>query len=1416
MPTQTFPGYYENLEKIADFVRQHARQAGFGETALYAIETAVDEACSNIIEHGYGGEGKGDIECCCEFDETSLTITLTDQGKPFNPSEIDMPNLNVPLDQRKAHGLGLYFMHQMMDEVSFKYKEGEGNILTMIKYYEADICEPDTRQPGSDPEWQHLLRLGETLLKNNTASIQANHIETYVSKLLTANAKIWLAQPHYPLPGQPDTETIPEDAAPFLVQQAMMTGQVCYRNKGDQDGTNCARMEKPLATTIPLIAQEKLLAVLEVQRLEGPPLCLEEMNELHRLSAYVSIILQITRQETIKRWRDEQLALVRSVSTQIANEHDLDELCRRVTELIRETFNYYHVAVFTLNEKEDLLEFRAEANPGETDYQRTVKTLHLNQGIVGHVANTGQELIARDVHDEPLFRHVDGLPDTVSEAALPLIVEGKVLGVLDIQSDRLDTFHETDMTVLRALANSIALAVEDARLYSDLKWQAEQTRMVFEVSHKLTSILELDKLLEAVVTMIRSHFGYPFVHVFTVHNTRRRVVYQIGSGARSQAMRERELEYDLENPKGIIPWVARTGKIRLVNDASKDPLFVPTDFPPTNTQAELCIPLIYADSVLGVLDIQSTQVDAFDEKQIPLLEALAANISTAIRNANLYRSERWRRQVGDSFRDVAGLLSSNADLNTLLDTILSELGRNLPCDASAIWLLDSRLNPEGNPCMNLAAVQGIDPARLQHYCLQEDVRVWLDQMLASREPVIRQEEDDYDPLGAALEMPANYSSITTPLYIGDQPLGAITLVHHTPGRYGTESQAMTTTFASYGAMAIRNARLYGDAQNQAWISTVLLQIAEASQAVESLEDLLATTVRITPLLVGVEMCAIFLWEENRQSFIFKDQYNLQLPPGSSPVFDRHRAPALGQLAATREITFLEDLHNDLGIPAEIEAPDDQTMILLPLQVRDSLLGALLVVHHKQGQADASLSYAQQTLSILQGITRQTSLALENQLLLEARQEEGYITAVLLQVSQAVANQNELIDILDTIVHLMTILVGINGCAIYRREESGNFTPLQAHTGSRQEEDELMQTIFAPGTFKTLDEVFEEKRIVFCPLGEDVDFAAWAGKECLPDLPSLSPALLPGSNYLLGFPVIMKDEFYGVLVAREQNSDAAFRPRRMELITGITQQIALAIQNEHFQQEMVLRERMEQEFSTARTIQQTFLPDRMPELEGWEIDAHWITAREVGGDFYDIIRQDDHRLGLVIADVADKGMPAALYMTVTRTLVRAVTHGRTSPAEVLQRVNNLLAMDAQNGMFITVFYAILDLTSGTLTFSNAGHNKPLVLRHSSGKTEVLPKGGMALAVLEDIELQDHTLSLEEGDCLLCYTDGVTEAFSPDEEMFGERRLETLLASLQGQTIHDILDTVIKVVTDFRGEREISDDVTLLGIRREISL
>jgi phosphoserine phosphatase RsbU/P len=240
--------------------------------------------------------------------------------------------------------------------------------------------------------------------------------------------------------------------------------------------------------------------------------------------------------------------------------------------------------------------------------------------------------------------------------------------------------------------------------------------------------------------------------------------------------------------------------------------------------------------------------------------------------------------------------------------------------------------------------------------------------------------------------------------------------------------------------------------------------------------------------------------------------------------------------------------------------------------------------------------------------------------------------------------------------------------------------------------------------------------------------------------------------------------------------------------------------------------MDREFQLARDIQQTFLPSHMPRIPGWELDARWQTARIVGGDFYDIFRISGKKVGLVIADVSDKGMPAALYMTVTRTLIRSDARNTLSPGALLERVNNMLVVDAQNGMYVTVVYAILDLETGVLTYASAGHNQPLRIQSSNGAVHRLHKGGMAMAVLEDNRYQDYRLAIEPGDALIFYTDGVTEQFSPDGEIYGEERLLELLKSQNGQSIATILDNLHLSLIGFRGGDPPSDDVTLLALRR----
>lgn len=1263
---------------------------------------------------------------------------------------------------------------------------------------------------AADPEWKQLLKLGELIVASHSPEKQCEIIRTLIGELLSAQAQVWLASPAYPLPGTSPMQTLPDADATPLAQEAFATGKMQLSPFSPAGG--------PCSAAAPMVANDSLLGIIQVERPQDEPFNERDLSHLEGLANHAAISMETTRQAALKQRRNEQLNLVRSVSAQIASLTNLNELYSRVTQLIRETFSFYYVAIFIVDEQKSVVRFRSSASKDATMPLRSDFWLHLGEGMIGSAAETGEEIIASDVRNETHYVYLDLLPATRAEAALPLKIENRILGVLDVQSDALNAFHETDMLVLRVLADNIALAIESTRLYDNQEQRAEQISSVFEVSHALASILDLDELLNEIVRLIQNRFGYPFVHLYTVHPGRRLVMYRAGTGERSEAMKQQGRNYTLDAPQGLIPWVARNGKTFMANDVAQEPLYLPADLPPYDTRAELSIPLIAADEVLGVLDIQSRETDAFDENDQSLFEALAVPIAIALRNATLYHSEQWRRRVAESFRDVAHLISSNLPLIELLDLILEKLEEVLPCEASAIWLLsdDDRHGAQaGAQRLRLAATRNLQVDKVFEVLQEKTVLGMLDRALASSQPVIRRPDDPSGPLGAALNFSPNYSSIAAPMRTGQKPLGMLTLAHHQEGRYGSEAQAITATFASYAAVAIQNARLYSEAQEQALISTMLLQVSEASQSTMTVDDLLATMLRLTRLLMGVKKCAFLLWEDGLQSFILKAWYGFE-PAAEGTAQPRQlfsaQLPALRRLGAERAMHYLNDPGADVDLP-EMRLEHGK-IVMLPLLVRGELIGAFLVGLQMASETALEPGFDPKSLAILQGIAHQTSMAADNLRLLEARQEEAYVTAALLQVAQAVVTSNDLNDTLDTIVHLLPILVGIETCVIYLWDAASQlFRPTQVSGRSRKEEELIRSLPYPPGANRILDAVRASGATFLCPIAEaDFSFEEWASLECRPYQAGVESIDSNFTDWLLGYPLVLQGQVMGVMVVREMNASPAFWERRLEIINGIAQQASLAIQNDIMRQEMVQAERMEREILLARQIQETFLPDTLPQLDRWELDLRWETAREIGGDFYDIFKLGDNRVGLVIADVADKGLPAALYMTVTRTLIRASSANSPSPAEVLQEVNRLLLNDSSESMFVTVVYAVLDLTSGELVYANAGHNLPLIYRVKTGAVEQLPKGGTALGILDQLNLTDHILSIEPGDALVLYTDGVTDIQSPSGAFFGDQRLINLLQESGKDTIQNILEQLDDVMIEFRRGVPPSDDITLLALRR----
>jgi len=271
---------------------------------------------------------------------------------------------------------------------------------------------------------------------------------------------------------------------------------------------------------------------------------------------------------------------------------------------------------------------------------------------------------------------------------------------------------------------------------------------------------------------------------------------------------------------------------------------------------------------------------------------------------------------------------------------------------------------------------------------------------------------------------------------------------------------------------------------------------------------------------------------------------------------------------------------------------------------------------------------------------------------------------------------------------------------------------------------------------------------------------------------------------------------------------------LDTIQALASQIASALYRVQVHQETLIAEKMSQELAFAGTIQATFLPESVPSFDGWSLEASLIPARQTSGDFYDFIPLGENKIGLLIADVADKGTGAALYMALSRTLLRTFAmQYPDSPADVFRLANDRIFEDSRADQFVTVFYGVLDLSLGTFEYCNAGHNPTFLLRSINGhEAEPLKRTGVALGAMEGLTWKSASVSLNSGDALIFYTDGVVEAQNENEEFFGEERL---LQSAKTDTISDakvIHQQIMDGLQFFIGKAAQFDDITLLTLKR----
>ncbi len=593
--------------------------------------------------------------------------------------------------------------------------------------------------------------------------------------------------------------------------------------------------------------------------------------------------------------------------------------------------------------------------------------------------------------------------------------------------------------------------------------------------------------------------------------------------------------------------------------------------------------------------------------------------------------------------------------------------------------------------------------------------------------------------------------------------------------------------------------------------TTLNEIAEVLNRSSDVRTALHDTLsRLVPLM-GLETGWIFLKDPDATDKWWGPGYRLVASHNLPPALDLDSQAAWERDCDCQRLCDSGDLnqaYNEVVCKRTAEAPGDRRGITVhasaPLRSGEKTLGILNVA------ASDWDSFSPAALTLLTNVGNQMGIALERarlfDLQLERRVNEQ---AALLEFSNHLLGQLRFEDLMGYLASAVKDLLHTDACAILLPSEAPGELDFTAAVGWRTDPVRAGRRMPAdlpngPGiVMQTLQPHLVEDLL-------ENPIAPWA-----PDW-----LLEEGFRGHAVVPLIVEGKPLGALMMD------TWEPRLIDegevhFLQLMANQAAMAIQNAKLREEEIRRKEMEASLSVARTIQRSMLPSSPPQVAGWEIAVHYRAAQQVGGDFFDFFEVSEDAaspqvgsLGMVIADVADKGVPAALYMALSRTLIRTTGISDRTPAEALKRANELMLKDSQAELFLSAFFAILDPKSGRLRYANAGHNRPLWRHVATMEIETLGGKGTVLGVLEDIELEDRQIIIDPGDILVFYTDGISEAFDARGDAFGTDRLADALRRSSGASAEDVLNDIISHIERFVGDTPQSDDLTLFVVRRNL--
>lgn len=853
----------------------------------------------------------------------------------------------------------------------------------------------------------------------------------------------------------------------------------------------------------------------------------------------------------------------------------------------------------------------------------------------------------------------------------------------------------------------------------------------------------------------------------------------------------------------------------------------------------LVAPLVVGDRLLGLFLVEAAVPMSRETAQTVAL--LGSQTAVALQNARHYRQEQRRALQLQTIAQVSRQVVAILELDELFGHVVELIKAAFGYYHVQIYVVDHEREelvfragsgPAGEalmhspPCCSLA-----DP--------EHGIITWVathaEPLLVSDVSAEARYVRDHERL-----LPDTRSELAVPLKVEERVLGVLDVQGDRPNAFGEDDLFTLSTLADQVAIAIEDARLYAVQREETWVTTALLQVAEAVSSLNRLGEVLETIVRITPILTGAGATAVYLWHDleergelprqsragppnrhrlARSHFELAEAYGLDrgnlarltaLRPSPEDL------PLLEEACRQRHLVTVSDASASPLVPPpydRILAPaiteDEGTsaegrdgppgrlygLVAAPLVAQGEAVGVLLLGF----EADAA-PLSDRRRALIAGIGQQAAVAIQAARLYAAQRDEAWITTALLQVAEAVASRNELPDVLQLITRLTIMLAEVERCGIYLWDAAGRrLVPARASGLAPELEESWLETLLDDASFPALPRVVEAT----APLILDGD-----------DATSLDPGGLRVffNPAMVACPLQAHGQFLGLLVVDLSHDTPGLTDRKRAILAGIARQVSIRVENAQLYQEALENERRTQELTLARQLQTALLPERPPQVPGYELAGYWRPAHEVAGDFYDFFPLGHDRLALTIADVADKGMAAALFMVLTRSALRESVWNEEQAGAALARANMLLAADAQRGMFVTCFLGVLLPREGRLVVSNAGHLPPLIYNSETDSFASFALRNLPLGILDEVPYPEATIELPPGSFVVLYTDGVTDAADEQMRLFGTRRLADVVWTHRRQSAGEIVAAVVAAIAEFNGDEHTSDDLTLVVLKR----